>query len=736
MLQPALHVNPAALPTVQPPSTADVKAVLQRVRAALPALALQVVPFARSLRVETLSGAAVGLTVHWFKGAWVATVWTPSGKFELSAADAHTLLAVLPTLVMQAQADAYDTDLLHAPGLTVRCFHDFTWHDVPAPTETTMAKTFKLNDDQQKVADDLAAFISRPGGEAFLLKGYAGTGKTSTLLHVLAGRTDVWYITPSHAAKNVIRKAALDAGGCVRVSTLASALGSKRVVLPRRFYNGKTYDREIDEFFETGDADGFAKRLDGVSIVVLDEASMVTGGLFERLCNLLGLGTEAGARIVRERETTVRADDIEARNRIAEMLYSAYDPRDPLDVGAARKVVGRPRQRAEAGGMWRYMWDVEVGRKPMKLIVMGDPAQLEPVHGKPLPVGHPRWTRDDTWRYLAEHNLLTQPFMSNHPSDRAARYHISPALTSGIYVHVAELTKLERTGSIELLLANTAAREHALTKGEGMYIIPASTQTATIRRISKDCVVDAAVAAYRARENVVVVGMRNSTLNALATEIRSRLLGPGKDTNTLHVGEPAIFSKPCEAVGEGGATIKYNNGDMVFVIDTMPVTAMFPALGLQLRASRLTLGSAGSHAPAGYKVTRLHDDEADVLKHAVRAELARLDEQQRALEGEMATASRRLAAGDTEAGRELVKLSMRQDDIDEQRSNVARQTQPYARLQSSYTRTCHKVQGGSFDHVIYLQWDLMETTPMMNKSKPHAAYVAISRARNTITVAH
>lgn len=733
MLQPALHVNPAALPTVQPPSTADVKAVLQRVRAALPALALQVVPFARSLRVETLSGAAVGLTVHWFKGAWVATVWTPSGKFELSAADAHTLLATLPILVVQAQADAYDTDLLHAPGLTVRCFHNFTWHDVPAPESKTMTSTITsqqtLTADQQHVASLIRKTISDTVGRTLLIRGYAGTGKTFTLLSVLAHRSDIIYVAPTHMAKNVINQVLAEHGVQVEACTLARALGAAH-----------GYDLYGDSVF-TYSPKALEKMLaeTKASALVLDEGSMVSGGLFELLRTALGFGL-GGARVL-EHHSAIHPIDSAASHEFSMAIYerkTCPETGNPVESASPR------RDNVDEGTSTFTWWSNTRTRRHVHLIVMGDPAQLPPIY-TPIAVSTYREGVDVSFDWCLRHNLTT--ITSAKPKEMGSgafsephyvvTRHDVPTLQPRNYDYNYELSQVLRSACPNILRVVLDARHDALCvpnahrkvrphhTGGGLSYFDAVNIPGT----PEGHVADLAAALYRQREDVVVLAYTNAVVQSLAKEIRGKLLPANASADMLHAGEPIMFHAPY-AVGQGR---RLDNGDMVYVTAVMARDTRSALVSELIKVPKLEIPFDT------LLVRRLRDGlvaEVRVLREANRRELRRavaqrgkmLHELLRRCEEVRAQVLRGVKVMDDGGAVDDRCISARISMVESELDGLYRWQDSFADVASSYVRTIHKAQGGTWRKVIYMQDNVF------GNDRGMLSYVAVSRAAQELVV--
>ncbi len=145
-------------------------------------------------------------------------------------------------------------------------------------------------DDQRRAAEALARFLLSPHGEGvFLLRGYAGTGKTS-LLAALVGalrelKRDVVLLAPTGRAAKV----------------LAAFCGGKAQTIHRTIYRRRTREGEGEPF-----SLGFNSRRG--ALFVVDEASMIatgqggggalfgSGRLLDDLVQYVGMGT--GCRLL------------------------------------------------------------------------------------------------------------------------------------------------------------------------------------------------------------------------------------------------------------------------------------------------------------------------------------------------------------------------------------------------------------------------------------------------------
>jgi exodeoxyribonuclease-5 len=166
----------------------------------------------------------------------------------------------------------------------------------------------ELNGDQQAAAEAFAAWLSAPAdGTPFLLRGYAGTGKTFLSMRLLAlaeARGLCWtVVAPTHKAVGVLRDH-LEREG-LRPTWFPSTLHRLLRLKLRR-----EGDRErCSETAQTATA------LEHLGLVLVDEASMVDGQLLEITlrcaqpfgCRLVFIGDPAQLPPVGERDSPVFA---------------------------------------------------------------------------------------------------------------------------------------------------------------------------------------------------------------------------------------------------------------------------------------------------------------------------------------------------------------------------------------------------------------------------------------------
>lgn len=563
--------------------------------------------------------------------------------------------------------------------------------------------TIELNDGQRDAATALRAMLATPDAEMLLLKGYAGTGKTSTLLSILGDRQDVLYLAPSNAAMHVI-KDALPSGA--KVTTLQQALGA-------RCQTGRSGQ---DAFTYTSAALALRKALGTVSIVVLDECSMVGGGLWAMLLEHLGFIDGKGARFVTERSTVVSWGDIERDELVSSMLYGHGV--DPLDTVQPRDIAGRPHVERLVGGDKLYTWWVDGGRKPIKLVVMGDPAQLPPITARDVSEHDDQWYSDVDMMWALERGMTTTR-QDGRRVVRSVTPHISPAFEDSQYNRCVELTKIMRSSDESLALVNLRARTSAMNNGQA--IVTRRDASHAIEHLSNRDVVTRAVDAYRAQEDVVVLCWRNSLKDQIAQAIRRSLLGEDADTNRLHVGEPCIFNRPYKT-SSGDVDVFFKNGDLVYVRavrEGVTAPADFPTL----HTSHVAL-----------VVTRARDGVAGTIRTLPLDKQAQWHREVARLREELIGQIEALEASAKETPADAPARTIEIVQLDARISRLNELVATFAGLESSYTRTCHKAQGGSWGTVIYLQPDVSVCRDPLLRGR--LAYVAISRARHKLIVTY
>lgn len=152
--------------------------------------------------------------------------------------------------------------------------------DLFSETEEPKPERPPLNESQQKVYDDVMAFLTGKDEEhpMWVFKGYAGTGKTFTLGRIVeelyrqsrAGLGDyrIAMSAPTHKAVRVMKKFSTFPPGAVHYATLHSLLGLK----PEVDDHGK------EKFVESKDP--AEVHLEQFNILALDETSMTPDELF------------------------------------------------------------------------------------------------------------------------------------------------------------------------------------------------------------------------------------------------------------------------------------------------------------------------------------------------------------------------------------------------------------------------------------------------------------------------
>lgn len=149
-------------------------------------------------------------------------------------------------------------------------------------------EAFKPNDGQQTAIDWLIEFCQ--GKQPFkrtLLEGYAGTGKTWTINRVVEAlfkidrRISFGMTAPTHkAVRQLYRhselKDSLDFG------TIHSFLGLKIKLIP----NPKKRNEQIESFVPDPEVRG-GRKIDQISVLILDEASMLSDELYEYIDDVI-----------------------------------------------------------------------------------------------------------------------------------------------------------------------------------------------------------------------------------------------------------------------------------------------------------------------------------------------------------------------------------------------------------------------------------------------------------------
>lgn len=563
----------------------------------------------------------------------------------------------------------------------------------------------KLNERQQIAADHIDGMLQRMDvAEAFLLLGYAGTGKSATLAHVLGPRRDVLFVTPSHKAKNVL----LEAMPYADVQTLHRALGYKPSFAGRARYFAP--EREKSGAPKAG---ALAQMIGkGKRIIVLDECSMIGGGIFELLLEQLGMveGGPRGARSVLERQIDAKQlEDMAERERVMSLVFG---PLRTCALDQVSKVLGRPTWTGKGDLIYR----VEGPRVPIKLIVMGDPGQLAPVV-QAVPVGSPLVKLDPELAWCQRQGLLEERAGKMEP-----RLERSPTLDASIYGARVQLVELMRADRPDLKDHNLKARLGAETGR--MHMI--TTSSASVDVVGHEALVERAVEAYRAQRDAVALAYRNATCTQLNDQIRLRLLGAGARRDILHAGEPCDLHTPIRL--ETGEAL--DNGDLVYLKSVRPATwgeAHPYAMGGQLPCYAVTV----ERARDGLKAQTLwlsreqqpaRDELVARLVGVIEALDLQIEQAQLAL-GLLSAPEQQLLKAQVEGlvgQRDLAMDLCRRLEHD-----------VFADLRPAYAKTVHKSQGGGWETVLYAQGDV-RTGRASDRAK--LAYVAISRAKQRLIV--
>lgn len=563
----------------------------------------------------------------------------------------------------------------------------------------------QLNQLQQVAADHIDAMLARMDvAEAFLLLGYAGTGKSATLAHVLGPRRDVLFVTPSHKAKNVL----LEAMPYADVQTLHRALGYKPAFAGRARYFAP--ERERSGAYK---ASALAQQIGkGKRIIVLDECSMIGGGIFELLLEQLGMvdGAPRGARSVLERQIDAKTlDDLAERERVMSLVFG---PLRRCAIDQVSKVIGRPTWTGKGDLVYR----VEGPRVPVKLIVMGDPGQLAPVVSA-VPAGSPLLALDPELAWCQRAGLLEERDGKMEP-----RLDCSPTLTAPIYGARVQLVELMRADRPDLKEHNLKARIGAET-GK-IHLV--TSRSASVQIVAPEALIERAVEAYRAQEDCVALAYRNATCAQLNDAIRQRLLGPNARRDVLHAGEPCDLHTPIRL--ETGDAL--DNGDLVYLKSVRPATwrevhpyamgAAIPCYEVAVERARdglkaVTLWLARDQQPARDELLARLTSTVEGLDYQIE-------------QGQLALTL--LGAEDQRLTKAHLEELAGQRDL---AMDLCRRLEHdiFADLRPAYAKTVHKAQGGGWDKVLYVQGDV-RTGRASDRAK--LAYVAISRAKQQLIV--
>lgn len=550
-----------------------------------------------------------------------------------------------------------------------------------APSHIPNAIT--LNAKQAAAAAAIEAMLARPAAaEKLLLLGYAGTGKTRTVAHALGPRRDVLFVTPSHKAKNVL----LDMMPGGDVITVHRALGYKP-----HYVGGLQY-------FAPGNGPGIAEQIGEhrKRVIILDECSMVGGGIFEELLRQLGfIGEEGAATVYQRRIKEADMEQLGGKDAVVSAVWGAQVC--PID-GAP--VLGRPRFDAQSALCYR----VAGPRVPVKLIVMGDPGQLPPVVGS-VKVGSALLTRDPelVWCAANDHLIVKDGWVS-------ADLKQSPTLNPRHYQEVHQLTELMRAGEEDLREHNLEARRGA---EEGRpYKVKLSS--ANVTRVAVEDAVALAIESYKRGEDACVLAFRNAVCSDLNEQIRRGVIGEHVRRGQLYAGEPCDLHSPVQLPEAG---VQLDNGDLVYTRSVTPHvwTETIGARVFSLTCARVAI-KRQRDGLAGVVLWLAPDEQRD--RDALAAQL---DEEVERLEVAA------LGCADEEARRGMVAHGLLLDDL---RRRLRYEL--FADLRPAYCKTVHKSQGGTWSKVYYHQGDVL-TAPRSMCAK--LAYVAISRAASKLIVA-
>lgn len=125
------------------------------------------------------------------------------------------------------------------------------------------------NEEQREAIDGLTEFINNNDSEVISLVGRGGTGKTTIIKKVTENyKNSILYIAPTHKAKNVLSNSVNS-----EANTLASALGIK-------------LDETTGEFKTDYWARKMGIPIQGATLVIIDEGSMMSDDLFDQVMKL------------------------------------------------------------------------------------------------------------------------------------------------------------------------------------------------------------------------------------------------------------------------------------------------------------------------------------------------------------------------------------------------------------------------------------------------------------------
>jgi len=125
----------------------------------------------------------------------------------------------------------------------------------------------KLNPEQQSALDDILTFLADPDSHFFLLSGYAGTGKTFCIQHLIPlVRGRMIFTAPTNKATKVIRDTLTNSEYKPECRTIYSLLGLRLEA------NGEVKELAVPED---------PLDLTAYRAVIVDEASMVNANLFK-----------------------------------------------------------------------------------------------------------------------------------------------------------------------------------------------------------------------------------------------------------------------------------------------------------------------------------------------------------------------------------------------------------------------------------------------------------------------
>lgn len=466
-----------------------------------------------------------------------------------------------------------------------------------------------LTPEQSLAIDQIRDWMSS-SDPCFLLKGSAGTGKTTLIRHLISWPTlDDW-----------------------RYSLMAPTGRAARILHAKTGFEASTIHRAIYDF---------------ENVQLFENASTAA---------------DTGMRIIFRLK---RADPSRSLFIVdeASMVGDVTGPQDLLQFGSDRLLTDLiEHARLKTDG-----WNAESG---VKILFVGDPAQLSPVNELLSPALSEQYLRE-------EHKLGCRSFELRQVMRQQSH--------SGILEHATKLRD-----AIQARTFNT------------MQLSP---NGADVRSVQTSAAVDVVENAIRTRASAAMIAHSNAAVLQLNRILRARLWG---DENAdLRVGDLLLVNANSNLYG-------FSNGDITRVVDISPHTdvRVVPLRGvpepvvLRFRTVTLQIRTADGaliDTPCLILENLLHSPEREILPTEQRALLVDFIQRH----------------GHLKRGSEEFIRAMQED----QHFNALR-------VKYGYALTCHKAQGGEWDTVVVD----FATAPsgQQNESFFRWVYTAITRAQNTL----